>query len=417
MKIIVLGGGVIGVVTAWYLAQDGHEVTVVDRRDGVARETSFANAGLISPGHAYAWASPRAPWLLLQSLYRRDTALRFRLKADPRLWSWSLRFLANCTAERNRRNTVVKLKLCLYSLELLNALRRDSGMAYDEETTKGCLFLFRDEAHYKTGIANMAVLNDHGAQVRAIGMEACVALEPALAHMKDRLAGALHSPQDQSGDALVFSERLAALCRQRGVVFELARTVRSIETRGDRVIGLITDKGPVSGDGYVLALGSDSPLLARRIGIRLPIYPVKGYSLTVPIDGHGGAPRMGGVDEGNLVAFSRLGDRLRLTATADFAGYDTGYESGDFALMGRVARELFPDGGAYERADYWACLRPMTPDGPPIMGPTKYRNLWINSGHGHMGWTMACGAGRIAADLVSGKTPEIDAAPFALARY
>ena len=217
MKIIVMGGGLMGVTTAWYLAQAGHEVTVIDRRDGVARETSFANAGMIAPGHSYSWASPRAPMLLLKSLFRADTALRFRLKADPRLWAWSLRFLANCTAERNRHNTVVKLKLCLYSLGLLDTLRRDTGLAYHEETNKGCLFLFRDPQHYQTGVANMAVLNDHGAGVRAISMDACVEMEPALAHMKDKLAGALHSPKDQSGDALVFTERLAEMCRARGV--------------------------------------------------------------------------------------------------------------------------------------------------------------------------------------------------------
>ena len=417
MKIVILGAGVIGVATAWYLAESGHEVTVVDRRDSVARETSFANAGLISPGHAYAWASPRAPWILLKSLYRSDTALRFHLRADPRMWSWSLRFLANCTAERNKHNTVIKLKLCLYSLGLLDALRRDTGLAYHEETNKGCLFLFRDPAHYQAGVANMAVLNDHGAGVRAISMDACVEMEPALAHMKDKLAGALHSPKDQSGDALIFTERLAEMCRARGVTFELGRTVRSIESHGDQIIGLVTDKGAVSGDRYVLALGSYSPLLARKIGVKLPIYPVKGYSLTIPIDGHKGAPVMGGVDEGNLVAYSRLGDRLRLTATADFAGYDTDYEAKDFSVMQHVARELFPDGGAFERPDYWACLRPMTPDGPPIMSPSRYQNLWINSGHGHMGWTMACGAGRIVADMVSGKTPDIDVSGFSLDRY
>ncbi|HEY7690401.1 MAG TPA: D-amino acid dehydrogenase [Dongiaceae bacterium] len=417
MKIVVLGAGVVGVATAWYLSQDGHEVTVVDRRDGVARETSFANAGLISPGHAYAWASPRAPWILLQSLYRKDTALRYRLRADPRMWSWSLRFLANCTAERNRANTIVKLKLCLYSLGLLDRLRRDTGLAYSEETTRGCLFLFRDEAHYRTGVANMGVLNDHGAGVRAISLDAAMAMEPALAHMRDKLAGVLHSPKDQSGDALIFSERLAEMCRQRGVTFELGRTIRSIETHGNHLIGLVTDKGPVSGDRYVLALGSDSPLLARPIGVKVPIYPVKGYSLTIPIEGHAGAPTMGGVDEGNLIAFSRLGDKLRLTATADFAGYDTAHQPEDFAKMLRVARELFPNAAAYDRPAYWACLRPMTPDGPPIMSGTRYRNLWINSGHGHMGWTMACGAGRIAADLATDKSPDIDVSGFSLGRY
>ncbi len=416
MKIIVMGGGLMGVTTAWYLAQAGHEVTVIDRRDGVARETSFANAGLIAPGHSHAWASPRAPMTLLKSLFSRDTALRFRLKADPRMWAWSLRFLANCTAERNRANTLVKVKLCNYSREALIALRRETGIIYDE-TAKGALYLYRDKEHLQTGLANMGLLNDQGLGLTALDPDGVATLEPALAHFKRRLAGAIYAPQDESGDAFVFAEKLAELCRTRGVTFLLNSTITGIATDGDRIAGVITESGRRAADGYVLALGSYSPLVARGLSVKLPVYPVKGYSVTIPTAGFDGAPTIGGVDEEYLVAFCRMGDRLRLTATADFAGYDTAYEAKDFALMLRVARELFPNAGAFDQPSHWACLRPMTPDGPPIIGGTRYQNLWINTGQGHMGWTMACGSGRIIADLIDGKKPDIDVSGFSPQRY
>jgi D-amino-acid dehydrogenase len=416
MKTIVMGGGVIGVATAWYLAEAGHEVTVIERRDGVGRETSFANAGLVTPGHALAWASPRAPMLLLKSLFQEDTALRFRLSADPRLWGWSLRFLANCTTARNRANSIVKVKLCSYSLDALIGLRGKTGITYDE-STRGCLYLYRDREHYRGGLSNMAMLIDNGAVLEALDTEACLALEPTLAHLKDRIVGAIHAPQDESGDAFKFTERLAELCKSRGVNFALGTTIIGIATTGGRIEAVDTDRGRFTGDHYVLSLGSYSPLLVRRLGIKLPVYPIKGYSVTVPTDGFDGAPTIGGVDEGNLLAFCPLGDRLRLTATAEFAGYDTDYEARHFASMLRLARELFPRGGAYDKPSYWACLRPMTPDGPPVIGGTRYANLWLNTGHGHMGWTMACGSGRITADLIQGRKPEIDVTGFDPARY
>jgi D-amino-acid dehydrogenase len=416
MKTVVMGGGVIGVATAWYLAQAGHEVTVIDRRDGVGRETSFANAGLIAPGHSYAWAGPRAPMMLLKSLFGADTALRFRPRADFRMWAWGLRFLANCTAARNRANTMVKVTLCNYSREALIALRKETAISYDE-TTKGALYLYRDNAHLKAGLANMQLLNDHGIDLKELDADGVATLEPALAHLKGKLAGAIYAPKDESGDAFVFTERLAEMSRTRGVAFQLGTAIRGIAASGDRIDGVLTDKGTVTGDNYVLALGSYSPLAARGLSLKLPVYPVKGYSVTIPTDGFDGAPTIGGVDEAHLVAFCRLGDKLRLTATADFAGYDTDYEAKDFAVMLRIARELFPNAGAFDRPSYWACLRPMTPDGPPIIGGTRYKNLWLNTGHGHMGWTMACGSGRIVADLIQGKAPDIDAAGFSAARY
>lgn len=414
MHVIVLGAGVIGVTGAYYLARAGHMVTVIDRQASVAGESSHANAGMIAPGHAYAWASPRAPLVLLKSLLGGDTALKFRLRPDPRLWLWSLRFLGQCTAERSRANTLAKLTLCLYSREALNALVAETGIAYDR-VAKGALYIYRDPDHLRLGVRNMALLNDFGAGLEAVDAERCAAIEPALAGAKGRLAGAIFAPKDESGDCRVFTEALAQLCGTMGVAFRLGETARGLRTEGDRVTGVITDKGTLSGDLYVMSLASESPLLARQLGLRLPIYPVKGYALTLPA--REGAPTVPGVDEGRLVAFARMGGRLRLTATAEFAGYGTGYRERDFATMLRMARDWFPHGADYDRREHWACLRPMTPDGPPIVGRGPHRNLYYNTGHGHMGWTMACGSGRILADLVAEKAPDIDASGLRVDRY
>lgn len=416
MKIVVLGAGVIGVTTAYYLARAGHMVTVVDRQPKVAQETSFANAGLIAPGHAASWASPRVPWILAQSLLRRDTSLRFRLRADPALWRWTLKFLANCTAERNRINTLRKLSLCIYSRDALIELRRETSIAYDE-IAKGALYLYRGARHFAAGQRTLAMLNQYGLGLEAIDTARTVALEPALAPARDQLAGAIYAPGDESGDCRRFTEELAHLCGTMGVIFRLGTTIRRLVAEGDLIVSVATDDGDIAGDLYVLALGSFSPLLARRIGLKLPIYPVKGYSMTLPIAERAEAPTIGGVDELNLVAFARLGDRLRLTGTADFAGYATTHQPEHFAVMLKSARELFPRAADFDRPDYWACLRPMTPDGPPILGLARHRNLYLNTGQGHMGWTMACGSSRIVADMIDGRLPEIDVRGLTVERF
>ncbi|MBM3584238.1 MAG: D-amino acid dehydrogenase [Alphaproteobacteria bacterium] len=407
MRVLVLGGGVIGVATAYYLERAGATVTVIDRQAEPAGETSFANAGLIAPTHAYAWASPRAPGTLLRSLWRDDTALRLKPRLDPGLMRWGLRFLAECSAARNRANTLNKLRLCLYSLACLERLRGDEGLAY-EQTTKGALYLYRDAGHMAVALENARLLREHGADIDVVDAARCVAIEPALAGIAGRLAGALYAPKDESGDCRLFTKKLAARCAGLGTSFRWGTTVRGFEASGDRVIAAITDLGRVEADAFVLALGSYSPLVARSVGLRLPIHPVKGYSLTFPIVDAARAPTVPGVDEHALVAFSRLGDRLRLTATAEFTGYDTTHRPRDFAVMLRAVRELFPGAADYDRPERWACLRPMTPDGPPIMGRAGKANLWLNTGHGHIGWTMAAGSGRVVADQVMGREPEID---------
>jgi D-amino-acid dehydrogenase len=416
MHVIVLGAGLMGVTSAYYLAKEGHDVTVVDRRPEVAMETSFANAGLMTPGHASAWASPRAPMILLQSLWRGDTSLRYRLKLDPRMWGWTLQFLRNCTAERNRANTLVKLHLCLHSQRETDRVTRETGIQWDR-IAKGALYLHRDKDYLKSAQANFPMMQDAGVKLRAIDVDEIIALEPALQSSRDKLVGAIYVEGDESGDARKFTVELANICRGLGVGFRLGEKIERIEGDRDAVTGIVTGSGTIKGDAYVLALGSYSPQLVRRLGVKLPIYPVKGYSLTLPIRDPAAAPTIGGVDEYNLVAFSRLGDRLRLTGTADFAGYDTDFEAHHFTHMLKVARELFPQGGAYDQPSYWACLRPMTPDGPPIIGASPVRNLWLNTGAGHMGWTMACGMSQILSDQMAGRKTALDDRPFSLARY
>jgi D-amino-acid dehydrogenase len=407
MKIVVMGGGVIGVTTAYELARDGHEVTVLDRQSQAASETSFANAGLIAPGHAYTWASPRAPKILIKSLFRDDQAFKLRLRADARMWAWLLLFLRQCTAERARLNTSRKLRLCLYSQQALHEVVSATGVSYDAQTG-GLLYFYRTQAGFERGIANSAILRDHGLPLEIVDRDRVATLEPALAPVQDRIAGAIYAPSDESGDAHLFTGALAAFCRDKmGVRLAFETTIRGIEVLGDRIERLVTDKGEVRADAHVLALGCDSPIVARQIGIRLPIHPVKGYSLTIPVRPSDAAPHLGGVDEEHLVAYARMGDRLRLTAKAEFAGYNRNHRPEDFRHLLQVSRDLFPAAGDYARPRYWAGLRPMTPEGTPILGQTRYRNLFLNTGHGHMGWTMSCGSARIIADLIAGRTPDL----------
>jgi D-amino-acid dehydrogenase len=410
-RIVILGAGVMGVTTAWYLAQDGHEVTVIDRQSGPARETSFANAGLLAPGHAYVWSSPRAPKILLKSLVRDDQALRLKLRADPHLWSWCLKFLRCCTAAKARRNTQRKLRLCIYSHEALKALTAETGLDYDQRSG-GLLYLYRDAASLARGVANMGILAEGGRRLEVLDAAGCARVDPALSTGK--VAGAIHAPDDESGDCQKFTEGLAQLCRAKGVTFKYDTAITRLRRAGDRVAQVETSNGALPGDLFVLALGSWSPIFARKAGFGLPVYPIKGYSATVPIAGRNGAPTVGGVDENNLVAYCRMGDRLRLTGTAEFTGYDTAHKPSDFRTMLWSARDLFPQGGDYDNASYYSCLRPMTPEGTPILGPSPLGNLVLNTGQGHMGWTMACGSARIVADLIAGRKPDLDLAGLTL---
>ena len=407
MKVLVLGGGVVGVAAAWQLLKDGHEVGLIERHADAAEETSFANAGQISPGHAFAWSSPRAPWMLLRSLFTRDQALRFRFSLDPALWAWSLRFLRECTAARFLRNTRTKHRLCAYSREVHQQVAGESEIAFDRRRG-GLLYVFRDEAAFARRLREMRILTELGEPLVPLTPAEAAKLEPALRFASDRIAGVIHGRGDESGDCSKFSKALARRCAEKGARIEFGVEIKAIVRDGDRIAEVVTDRGERKADAYVLALGCHSARFAKALGFRLPIYPVKGYSVTLPIDGRNEAPDLGGVDERNLACFTRLGERLRITATAEFAGWSKAHRPADFRAMLAAARDLLPEAADWSRPSYWAGLRPMTPDNAPYLGRGPQRNLWLNTGHGHLGWTMANGSARITADLISGREPAID---------
>ncbi|MCZ6892614.1 MAG: D-amino acid dehydrogenase [Gammaproteobacteria bacterium] len=408
MKVLVLGGGVVGVATTYYLAEAGYEVTLIDRNAQAASETSQGNAGLYTPGDSYAWASPEALTMAVKSLYRRDLGIKYKLRLDPRLWAWSWKFLLQCTRARAHRNSLLKLRIAFYSKQCLNALVEATGIDYDG-TQGGVIYFSRSPQALASIAGHMKILQDNGLTIEVLDRDALVRIDPGLKACADKIAGGIYSPQDQTGDSCKFARRLAAWCSEnRGVQFAWETKILSLETNGTRVSKVITDQGDFDVDAVVLAAGADSPLLSERIGVKLPIYPVKGYSVTVPIRNGDAAPRIGLVDEDNLVAMSRMGDRLRMASTAEFTGYDRSHKPKDFESIFRTAKELFPDGGDYSQPEYWAGLRPMTPSSVPILGRARYDNFYLNVGHGHVGWTMSCGTGKFVADLVAGREPEID---------
>ncbi len=407
MRIMVLGAGVIGVTTAYQLLKDGHQVSVVERAGEAATFTSFANAGLVAPGHAYAWASPRAPGMMLRSLYRDDQAIRFRPNLDPRLWRWSLSFLRECTAARAQWNTENKARLCVYSQGVLADMVAETGVEYDANKG-GLIYFYRSAESFELAAKKCEILRRQGIEVESLDAAAIIARDPGLADARDRIAGGLIAPNDESGDPYQFTKALAARCAGMGASFEMETTVTGLEVSGGKIAGVLTDRGRLEADHYVLCLGVFSPDVVKRLGIKLPIYPIKGYSVTLPAAGGTATPRLGGVDEDNLLAYCPMGDRFRLTSTAEFSGYDDSHTPADFKVMLGKAREIFPKAADYSQPTYWAGLRPMTPSGMPIIDRSPYDNLWLNTGHGHMGWTMSCGSARIAADLIAGREPVLE---------
>ena len=411
MKVLVLGAGVIGITTAWYLAERSHEVTVVDRREGPGLETSFANGGQISVCHAEPWANPGAPAKILQWIWRDDAPLLFRLRMDPAQWAWGLRFLAECGPGRTRRNIAEIVKLALYSRAALQALRAATHIAYDQ-LGLGILHYYTDAAEFERAVRAASIMRGHGLDRDVKTVDEAVAIEPALAAARARIVGATYTSSDESGDAYLFTVRLAELARGRGAAFLPSRTVERIVVQGDR-IGGVDVRSPrgeerLVADAYVLALGSYSPLAARGLGLDIPVYPAKGYSASVPVADAAKAPRVSLTDDGAKIVFSRLGERLRIAGTAELSGYSTELNPVRCEALIRRAREIFPEALDYERATFWAGLRPSTPSNVPLVGRTRYANLFLNTGHGTLGWTMACGSGRALADIISGRAPEVD---------
>ncbi|TAI66061.1 D-amino acid dehydrogenase [Bradyrhizobium sp. Leo170] len=416
MKVIILGSGVIGVTSAFYLARAGHEVTVVDRQPKPALETSFANAGEVSPGYSSPWAGPGVPIKAIKWLLMKHGPLVVRPKPDPAMWIWLLKMLRNCTAERYAVNKSRMIPIAEYSRDCLRALRNEIGIRYDERS-RGTLQLFRYASQLDHTAGDIAVLKQYGVPFEVLDREGCIAVEPALSAVKDKIAGGLRLPQDETGDCHMFTQALAVEAEKLGVRFEFNVAIDGVIADASRVTGVATSKGVLQADAYVVALGSWSPRLLRPLGISLPVYPVKGYSITVPIVDASGAPESTVMDESYKVAITRLGDRIRVGGTAEISGYSDKLYAARRATLDHSVTDLFPRGGDLAKATFWSGLRPMTPDGPPVIGATRYGNLHLNSGHGTLGWTMACGSGRVLADLLSGRKPEIDVSELSIARY
>ncbi len=416
MKVIVLGGGVIGVASAWYLSRLGHEVELVDRQGQTGMETSFANAGQVSPGYSTPWAAPGLPRKALGWMLGKHSPLVIRARFDPAMWRWMLQLLRNCNEEAYARNKGRMLRLAEYSRDCLGDLRVETGIRYHDRQ-RGLVQLFRHQKQLDHAAEDMRILAESGVAHELLDVEGCIRAEPALGRVRHLLKGGLRLPGDESGDAHLFTQRLAALAAAQGVRFRQNITVTSLQAEGTRISGVATSAGLISGDAYLVAMGSHTPRLLRPLGIRLPVYPVKGYSLTIPLTDAGRAPVSTVNDETYKVAITRLDDRIRVGGTAELTGYDTRLRAERRETLELSFNELF-GGGDLARASFWTGLRPNTPDGTPVVGHSgPYTNLWLNTGHGTLGWTMACGSGRLVADLITGKRPNIEYQDLSLARY
>lgn len=416
MRVIVMGSGVVGVATAYYAAKAGHEVTVIDRQPGPALETSFANAGEISPGYASPWAGPGVPFKAVRWLLMKHGPLVIRPSLDPAMWGWVARMLRNCTHSRYALNKGRMVRLAEYSCDVLRNLRKETGIAYDERS-RGTLQLFRTQAQLDGAGADIEVLKSYGVRFELLDRDGCVAAEPALAQVREKFVGGLRLPGDETGDCKMFTEQLAARAADLGVKFHYSTGIDRLVATATVISCVQTTKGALVADAYVMALGSYSPLLLRQIDVRIPVYPIKGYSITVPIVDRSAAPESTVMDETYKVAITRLGDRIRVGGTAEIAGYDLTLYPSRRATLEHSVSDLFGRGGDLSRATFWTGLRPMTPDGPPVIGGTIYKNLYLNTGHGTLGWTMACGSARVLVDQLSGRVPEIDTSGLTMTRY
>ena len=416
MKVIVLGSGVIGTSIAYYLAKDGHQVEVVDRQAGPALETSFANAGEVSPGYSSPWAGPGVPLKAIKWMLMSHSPLVIWPMLDPAMWRWGLSMLANCTERAYALNKSRMVPIAEYSRDCLKALRSETGIAYDERA-QGTLQLFRTQAQLDAIAKDVEVLQQYKVPFEVLDRDGFVKVEPALALTKEKFIGALRLPGDETGDCFKFTQRLAEMASDLGVTFRYETTVEAIAVSGQQVTSVRTSAGMLQADQFVVAMGSYTPLLMKPIGIDLPVYPVKGYSITVPITDPQWAPESTIMDETHKVAVTRLGDRIRVGGTAELAGFNLNLRESRRATLNHVVTDLFPRGGDVAQATFWCGLRPMTPDGTPIIGATPYSNLMLATGHGTLGWTMAAGTARVIADLVSRRKPDISLQGLSMSRY
>ena len=416
MRIVVLGAGVIGVTSAWYLAQAGHEVTVIDRQSGPALETSFANAGEISPGYASPWAAPGIPMKAMKWLFMRHAPLILEAKIDIARIDWIIRMLGNCTSSAYAVNKSRMVRLAEYSRDYLRELRASTGISYDERT-QGTLQLVRTQKQVDAAEKDIKVLKADGVPFEVLTPAECVAAEPGLASSLHKIAGGLRLPGDETGDCFKYTNRLADMATAAGVTFRYGVQIFGLNREGGRIASVHTSQGRVEADAFVVALGSYSPALVKPLGMRLPVYPVKGYSITIPIQDEARAPVSTVMDETYKIAITRLGDRIRVGGMAEISGFNNTLEARRQETLTHSVEDLFGGAGDQSRVSYWSGLRPMTPDGTPVVGATPYSNLWLNTGHGTLGWTMAAGSGRVIADLISGRAAEIDSSDLGLSRY
>ena len=424
MRILILGSGVIGTTSAYYLARAGHQVTVVDRQSGPALETSYANAGEVSPGYSAPWAGPGVPLKAIKWMLMHHRPLVIWPMRDLAMWRWGAMMLRNCTAARYRTNKGRMLRLAEYSRDCLVALRQETGIQYDERA-QGTLQLFRTQKQLDGIGKDVDILKEYGVPFEVLDRDGYCKVEPALALVKEKFVGALRLPGDETGDCFKFTQNMANMAAQLGVMFRFGTAIEGIEFAGGKVTGVRVSTGTKAGtsadiltaDAYLVALGSYSPQLVTQIGIDLPVYPVKGYSITVPITDAKFAPESTIMDETHKVAVTRLGDRIRVGGTAELAGFSLKLREARRATLNHVVTDLFPKAGDISRAEFWCGLRPMTPDGTPILGSTHIPNLYLATGHGTLGWTMAAGTGRVMADVISGRPPDISLEGLTVERY
>lgn len=416
MHVIVLGSGVIGTTTAYYLARQGAKVTVLDRQPGAAQETSYANAGQVSPGYSTPWAAPGIPLKAIKWLFKKHAPLAIRLDGSLYQLKWMVAMLANCSAERYAVNKERMLRLAEYSRDCLRELRADTGIHY-EERARGTLQLFRTEAQMEAARRDIAVLEEVGVPYELLDRNRLVTVEPALARSLHKLAGGLRLPNDETGDCRLFTTRLAEMAAALGVEFRYNQSVAGLNTAGGQVTGVRVGNEVLTADRYVAAFGSYTRGFLEPLGLDLPVYPVKGYSLTIPMKDEAAAPVSTILDETYKIAVTRFDDRIRVGGMAELSGFDLRLKDARRKTLELVVNDLFPDSGDVARAEFWTGLRPMTPDSTPVVGPTRYGNLFLNTGHGTLGWTMACGSGKLVADQVLGQRPQIRTDGLALSRY
>ncbi len=414
MRVIVLGGGVIGVTSAYFLAEQGAEVTLIERQPNVAEETSFGNAGQVSPGYSTPWAAPGIPTKAMKWLFQKHAPLAITPDSAWQM-AWMMQMLKNCNPERYAINKERMMRVAEYSRDCLRALRAKTGISY-EHRSKGTLQLFRKQEQLDAVGQDIEVLKECGVEYQLLYRDDLAKIEPALAQARDKLVGGLQLPNDETGDCNLFTKALAEIAKARGVSFKFNSTVEKILVEGNEVTGVLVDGQVLTAERYVLAFGSYSRDIAKPLQLDLPVYPVKGYSLTVPIIDETQAPQSTVLDETYKVAITRFDQRIRVGGMAELSGFDLSLKQARRETLEMVCGELFK-GGDLPNAKFWTGLRPMTPDGTPIIGKTRYQNLFINTGHGTLGWTMSCGSGRLISDIVLDKQPEISLEGLSLDRY